>query len=148
MNERNTESKQQAMPVVLGGSSLLVIFAVLCLTIFALLGLSTAQADKRLSDASVQSVTAYYQADTQAEEIFARLRTGITDTKEGKEGLPDGVICKGDLYQYSCPISETQTLWVELKKDGQNWTVLRWQAVANSRPHETQPEVWDGNTTS
>ena len=35
-----------------GGSSLLVIFAVLCLTVFALLSLSTVQAEKRMADAS------------------------------------------------------------------------------------------------
>lgn len=40
--KRYTEQQERA-PVI-GGSSLLVIFAVLCLTVFALLGLSTAQA--------------------------------------------------------------------------------------------------------
>ena len=39
-----------------GGSSLLVIFAVLCLTVFALLGLSTVQAGQRLSNASAEAV--------------------------------------------------------------------------------------------
>lgn len=35
-------------PAAVGGSSLLVIFAVLCLTVFALLTLSTAAADSRI----------------------------------------------------------------------------------------------------
>lgn len=39
-------------PPAVGGISLLVAFAVLCLTVFALLSLSTVQAQKRLSDAS------------------------------------------------------------------------------------------------
>ena len=54
-------------PAAVGGSSLLVIFAVLCLTVFALLTLSTAAADSRLSQDAADAVEAYYQADSQAE---------------------------------------------------------------------------------
>ena len=61
-------------PPAVGGSSLLVIFSVLCLTVFALLSLSTVQASGRLSSTSAQAVAAYYQADSQAEAILARLR--------------------------------------------------------------------------
>ena len=39
-------------PTVVGGSSLLVIFAVLCLTVFAVLSLTQAQADRRLAQNS------------------------------------------------------------------------------------------------
>lgn len=41
-------------PPAVGGSSLLISFAVLCFTIFALLALETVQAGKRLSDALQQ----------------------------------------------------------------------------------------------
>ena len=98
----NKEKRQ--FPMV-GGSSLLVIFAVLCLTVFALLGLSTVQADKRLADISVQAVSDYYSADTRAEEILARLRDGQ---------MPEGVIKTGDIYSYSCTVSPTQSLLVEV----------------------------------
>ena len=70
------EDKKRFSPPVVGGSSLLVIFAVLCLTVFALLSLSTVRADVRLSEASAQAVSGYYQADCQAEAILARLRSG------------------------------------------------------------------------
>ena len=60
------DEKRFSAPAV-GGSSLLVIFAVLCLTVFALLGLSTVQADGRLSGASAEAVSAYYAADCRAE---------------------------------------------------------------------------------
>ena len=51
MTSRNTN--RRFTPPMVGGSSLLVIFAVLCLTIFTLLTLSTVQADTRLSEASI-----------------------------------------------------------------------------------------------
>ena len=46
-----------SLPAV-GGSSLLVIFAVLCLTVFALLCLAQMQAGQRLSKASAEAVAA------------------------------------------------------------------------------------------
>ena len=61
-------------PPAVGGISLLVVFAVLCLTVFALLSLSTVRADARLSEASAQAVADYYAADCQAQEILAQLR--------------------------------------------------------------------------
>lgn len=128
MNEKRTISS----PAV-GGSSLLAILGVLCLVIFALLCLTTAQAEKRLSDAAAQNATAFYDADTRAEEIFAQLRNGEK---------PDPVTQTGDLYAYSCPISEHQTLSVLLRRDGDTWTVLRWQAVAADITVEETMSLW------
>jgi len=121
---------------IVGGSSLLVIFAVLCLTVFALLGLSTAQAGQRLSQHSARSVSAYYQADTRAEETFARLRSGER---------PEGVTETDGVYAYTCPISDTLQLQVELQQTGETWTVLRWQAESAAE-WETDEflDVWDG----
>ncbi len=128
------EEKRVSLPAI-GGSSLLVIFAVLCLTIFALLSLNTVLAEKRLADNSLRSVTSYYQADLEAEKIFAQLRSGT---------VPSGVAQEGDCFRYTCPISQYQTLLVELKKTPEGWTVLRWQALAHPEAiNETLP-VWDG----
>lgn len=125
-------------PPLVGGSSLLVIFSVLALTVFALLALSTAQAGGRLGDAAAQAVSGYYQADCQAEEILARLRSGQ---------VPEGVTADGNAYLYACPISDTQELAVEVQLDGANFTILRWQAVSTAdwQPDDTLT-VWDGET--
>lgn len=123
-------------PLAVGGSSLLVIFAVLTLSVFALLSLSTVQAEKRLSDAAAQSVTAYYDADRQAEEVFARLRNGET---------VEGVTRNENTYSYRCYISENQYLAVELKAADGTWQVLRWQSIASPEPiKESTLPVWDG----
>lgn len=122
-------------PPAIGGSSLLVIFSVLCLTVFALLSLSTVQAEKRLSDTTADAVTAYYQADLEAERIFARLRSGE---------MVSGVQESAGIFRYECPISENQTLMVELQKTEATWTVLRWQAVAQPEEISQTLTVWDG----
>ncbi len=122
---------------VLGASSLLVIFAVLCLTVFSLLSISTARANGRLSETARDAVTAYYRADAQAERILARLRAG--------ESI-EGVQKENDIYSYGCTISPTQVLWVELALDGSDYRILRWQAVSTAQwEADDRLPVWDGS---
>lgn len=130
------DERRRFSPPAVGGSSLLVIFAVLCLTVFAMLALSTVQADGRLSDAAADAVTAYYTADAQAEAILAQLRAGE---------MPEGVTAAGDIYTYICPISDTQALEVEVRLRGTDYEVLRWQSVSTTDwQADEHLQVWDG----
>lgn len=128
--------RRPAYPAPVGGSSLLTIFAVLCLTVFALLSLSTVRANGRLSDRAAQTVSDYYAADCRAQEILSRLRAGQ---------MPEGVVRTGDACSYACPISDSQTLMVEVAVDGHDFRILRWQAVS-TQPWQVEDElpVWDG----
>ena len=110
-------------------------WTILVLTVFSLLSLSTAAAEKRVADASVQAVCAYYEADLRAEEIYARLRSGESVA---------GVHIDGQFYRYSCPVTENQLLEVELKKEKENWVVCRWQVIARSEPVSDPLPVWNG----
>ena len=128
------DSKRRFTPPPVGGVSLLVVFAVLCLTVFALLSLSTVQADVRL--ASVRAVSEYYAADRQAQEILARLRAGE---------FPEEITMEGDVYGYTCPISENRNLKVEVRLRGSEYTVLCWQSVpAEEWESDDTLELWDG----
>ena len=122
-------------PAAVGGSSLMVIFAVLCMTVFALLTLSSVQAERRLADAATQSVTAYYEADLQAEKIVARLRAG--------EQIP-GLEEKNGTYEFEIPISGRQTLAVALAQREDDWVILRWQAVTREDELDETLNVWKG----
>ena len=128
------KGQKMNLPAV-GGSSLLVIFAVLCMTVFAVLSLSTILAEQRLSETAAESVAAYYRADLQAEEIFARLRSG--------EQVP-GVQILEDRYEYSCIISETQSLHVTLRRTDNGWSVLRWQTESHAQEQTQTLPVWTG----
>lgn len=130
------DERRRVSPPAVGGSSLLVIFAVLCLTVFAMLALSTVQADGRLSTASADAVAAYYAADTQAETILAQLRAGQ---------VPEGVTVEQEIYTYTCPISDTQALEVEVRLRGTDYEVLRWQSVSTGDWQADEGlHVWDG----
>lgn len=129
-------SKREAPPAV-GGSSLLVIFAVLCLTIFALLSLSTVQADNRLAEASSEAIKKYYEADTRAELILAGLREGT---------VPEGVEQDGTIYRYRCVVSDVQELQVEIQITGNSYEILRWQLVSTTDWEEDDSlSLWDGS---
>ena len=80
-------------------------------------------------------VAAYYRADLQAEEIFARLRSG--------EDVPD-VIYDGGVYRYACEIAENQALIVEVRQSADGWEVLRWQSVSQMEEADGDLPVWDG----
>lgn len=118
-----------------GGSSLLVIFALVCLVVFALLSLNTVLAEKRLSEAHAQAAKDWYGADLKAQEIFARLRAG--------EAVA-GVEQSGTEYAYSVPISQHQTLLVTLQKNSDGWEVLSWQTMAHPEDGDTTLPVWQG----
>ena len=132
-------------PPALGGSSLLVAFAVLALTVFALLSLSTVRADVRLGDAAAEAVSAYYEADCKAQEILARLRNGETPVEA--KAHPEDSWTLMTRYTYTVPISGTQELQVEVLVDGADgsYSVLRWQSVPVG---EWTPDdgltVWNG----
>ena len=131
------DREKKLAPPAVGVCSLLVIFATLCLTVFALLGLSTVQAGGRLTQTTANAVAAYYEADCAAEEIFTQLRAGE---------LPDGVTKENDIYSYICPVSQNQQLEVDLQKDASGWTVLRWQTVSIAEWETNESiNVWDGN---
>lgn len=139
MNNRN---HSRFSPPAVGGVSLLVVFAVLCLTVFALLALATVQADTRLADASAQAVADYYAADCRAQELLARLRRGER---------PEGVELLDHIARYAVPISDTQELQVEVELTEEQgdragrWRVIRWQAVPSAAwEGDESLELWDG----
>ena len=109
-------------PPAVGGTSLLVMFAVLCLTTFAVLSLSTVKAGDRLATASAEAVTEYYAADLEAERILSRLRSGE---------IPEGVIA------------------VKVRVEGDAWEILQWKVVSSVDWEADETiDVWDGQLPS
>ena len=135
MKEENTAVSLPAG----GGSTLMVIFAVLCLLTFAVLSVATVTADRRLAEASQKAVENWYAADTRAEEILFELR-------EGK--CPEGVNSDGNVYSYACPMGENRSLTVEVKLNGSEYEILRWQAVnVSSQDYSEGESFWNMEVT-
>lgn len=121
-----------------GASSLLVIFGVLCLVVFALLSIATVQADQRLGDKIQSAVVGYYTADTQAEQILSQLRRGE---------IPAGATEENGIYSYRCAVSDAQVLEVAVEITADHYEILRWQLLPTGdwQPEEALP-VWQGGS--
>lgn len=136
------KQKKRFSPPAVGGVSLLVVFAVLCLTVFALLSLTTVQADVRLADASAQAAADYYAADLEAQTILARLRNG--ERPEGVTFTGSGLL----RAEYACRISDTQKLQVSVILQGisgREYVIERWQAVPSAEWESDESlDLWDG----
>ena len=139
-----TERKREVFsPPAVGGISLLVAFAVLCLTVFALLSLTTVQADARLAEASARAVEEYYAADCKAQETLARLRNGETPVEAESHDYDSWH--RGTRYTYAVPISDSQELDVEVIVDGEEYEILRWQAQYTGEWETVEGlDLWDG----
>lgn len=137
--ERERNSGEHISPPAVGGISLLVIFAILCLTVFALLSLSTVQAGGRLSQAGSSAAQEYYAADAAAEETLALLREGI---------CPEEVTDLGNgYYSYSYEISDKRTLCCTVQvRSEREYEVLEWRVVARTgEVEEDILPVWSGD---
>ena len=123
---------------MLGGASIIMVFAVLCLTIFAVLTILTADNERRLSESYALSTENYYKADTAATAFASSLTEG-TQTG-GRDGFrraaeaagadsvaenADGTLRAEKLF----PIDENQALCAVLESSATEVRVLRWQTV-------------------
>lgn len=124
--------KREHLPAM-GGASLFTAFAVLLLTMLALLSLSQARADRRLSETMAEGTREYYAADLEAQKIYARLRSGE---------IPAQVSREEGFYRYRCSLSRYQTLFVEV--DADTLEILRWQVVAHPEAPNEDLSVWTG----
>ena len=102
----------------IGGASLLTIFAVLCMTVFAMLSLSTAIADSRMMSRMDESAAAYYDACNEAYGIIAMLREG--DVPEWLNESGDGS------YSFVCEMAYNQALKVTVRNEDGLWTISNW----------------------
>ncbi len=127
--EEMREKNENSFPAITGASSLLVIFCVLCLTVFALLSLSTVSSDHRISEENAKALTAYYDADSEANEVLAELRGG---------SVPEGVTLADGAYEYSCTVSGTQMLKVRVRVEGTEYEILQWQTVST---YDWEPDM-------
>ncbi len=116
---------------VFGVASLVMILCVLCLSVFAVLTLSAAERECRLSELTAEHTAAYYEADRQAAEWVASLPAS---------GVPDVAIVSA-----SFPAGSEQALEVELRRRGDAYEILRWQMVYTGEwKTDNTIEIWDG----
>lgn len=125
---------------VSGAVSLVMIFCVLCLAVFAVLTLATADREAKLAEMTARNAADYYEADRRAVEAAAALQ-------RGKDVSADiTVTWSGDVASFTVPIGEDQALDAAVRvQDGKPCEILRWRTVyTGTWEPEEYLNVWDG----
>jgi len=135
-------SKQQAPLIHIGASSLLVVFLVLCLVIFAALSLTSAQNDASYSGRMADRRTDFYNACNQAEQLLEEIDSRLE--KQGPEAdLSDlGVSAEDGLLNFSVPLNDDQAISVVLEPtaDGPHYyEILAYRIVTTASQEEEGP---------
>jgi len=113
-----------------GSASIVLVFAVLCLTIFSLITYVVAGNEKALVDAKVNLVTGYYEADALAEQILHDLLAAdtIPDVIRGVEITTMFDEDLGiDITYFFCNISDIKSLYVNLVIREDSFDILSWR---------------------
>lgn len=114
-------SRKQGLGV--GSVSLIMIFSVLCLTVFCLVTLSTARSDASLAQRAAQSVSAYYAADTEAERVYAELNSELKSGSRPDRVRDTDISYKNGCASYTCAVDETHFIAVVVAESGE---VIEW----------------------
>ena len=134
MNRRTTPSHPSG---IFGAASLLVIFAVLCLTTLALLTLQTVKHGTEASERAAAQTAQWYEAEAVMHRSIAELREGKMTEQTGKT---EGSVT------IALQVSDDRIIEVTVALDGNGgYTVLDWRRGSGIdwQPDDSV-ELWDG----
>ena len=125
----------------LGTSSLLLIFVVLSLVSFAVLSLSSALSDKKLTDKTVDKNVSYYSACNEAYEKLADLDKKLIDIYKASADEASYLKACEDLdLEMIIPVTEYQGLEVKvipnypLSDEDTFYSIRSWKLIHTSEP--------------
>ncbi len=144
------QNDKRSAGIHVGSASIIMIFAVLCLTVFSTLSYVTSSQEQKLAQKSAQAIEQYYDADWQCEayyeQIYDLLKSGVAvsdlpqylDVKVTEAGA-------SALIDYAVDIDERQQLEVQLIAENGALRTELW-AIAPKAQHAYSDElaVWDG----
>ena len=173
MND-NRKSMSQERGMGVGYVTLIMLFAVICLTVLASLSYQAARANDKLNDKSVYYTSYYYLADGIANEVLCLLDESAYEA-HGTGFFSDSfeVICEekiaehsdrvyavtpiikrvqeGFLVSYTCPATDNteisvKILFLDTPNEGERYRIEEWKTVAVSGDEDEETlGVWDGS---
>lgn len=129
-----------------GGSSLLMVFIIVCLTTFATLSLVSANADDKLSVKTAEAVSAYYAADGRAVERLQTIDALLADGQAEAITVQDLAEATETGYAFTEAINDRQCLAVTLTVRQQRCTIASWRVVniGDWNGDGQLLDIWDG----
>ena len=130
-----------------------MVFSVLCLTVFAVLSLITANSEYKLAVKSADVVKNYYAADTAATEKLAVIKEVAKDSDFSAtqtKATELGVICEQEGAGYSLTfkekVTDVQALSVKAVYQDGKISVKEWKLITTDEWDPSDSfELWDGD---
>ncbi|MDL2300322.1 hypothetical protein LJC01_01610 [Clostridiaceae bacterium OttesenSCG-928-D20] len=133
-----------------GSVSLILIFCLLCLTIFALLTLSSARVENTMAEKYADSIKRFYSADTIAAEVYSALSKQLP--KGERPGEIDGIEImyeegeKGVNFTFSSPLDARRAIAVSGSYTEDGIKLKSWNEEGDSVLDmwvELEPDDWE-----
>ncbi len=163
MNEvRKKTSQQRGMGV--GYVTLIMLFAVICLTVLAALSYQAARANDKLNEKSMSFTKEFYAADTMAKErlfsldeaAYLALQSGFFEDSFGMycsetEGITARRVPEGTEVSFSEPVGTSLRLSVRITffsapAGAERYRIDEWKTTAVSDGGDDTLGVWTGES--
>jgi len=140
----------------LGSATIVLVFAVLCLSIFTVISFMPALIEQNLITTEVELVEAYFEADVLAERVVAEILDEVlafNGTPEYVMGIGISSFMNFDTFEYiiyfQVPVADTHLLYIELSVLGDEYQILKWRLynIIDWVPDDSLP-VWQGDFDS
>jgi len=132
-----------------GSASIVLVFAVLCLTIFSLITFVVAGNDKALVDAKVHLVSGYYEADALAEQILVDIlkADAVPETIRGVDIYSEwNEELETDTTYFFCSVSDIKALYVNFVIRDDSFDILSWRMWDTDEwEFDDSLNVWSGD---
>ena len=162
----NRKKISEGRGIGVGYVTLIMLFAVICLTVLASLSYQAARANDKLNEKSVSFADGYYTADSSAKRILSELdegamlshETGFFDDSFSElcgeyEKIEMRKIPEGFEVSFSEPVSSSLELSVKIvffsmpSEDGR-FRIEQWKTVSVDVQEDSSLGVWDGGELS
>lgn len=153
------QHRQTNAGIGVGYVTVIIIFAIICLTIFAVLSYRAAGSNDALNERAGEHLNKYYEADASAkktlyelDEIAANARNTpfFADTFESETAKIDKVSVKtepdGCTVSFSEPINENSFIFVSVKfyENKKEYKINTWKRMSAINSDDNEINVWDG----
>ncbi|MGN1350874.1 MAG: hypothetical protein ACI4VM_07755 [Anaerovoracaceae bacterium] len=142
--------EEKPLGLNVGSASILMIFAVLCLTVFSALSLVTAISEKNTADHFAESTVQYYAADAEAIEIKEALLTSLRSGSSAAAAADSaGAVYasspEGDFFSYAVPLEDgiSQLSVVLVYRNGALDNVTWEKTSTDEWSPDSSIQVWD-----
>lgn len=140
---------------------IMLIFTIICLTIFAVLSFQAAYSGNRIIGRSEEYTAQYYRADADAKKVLSKLdllafelsgdisfEQAFIEEAEKIEGVTAAAVPEGIITVFSSEVTQKQRLYAAVlfhkNNADERYRVVYWKTASTEDGADRHPEVWNG----